>query len=160
MLIRCLQMSVELSLLTFHPHNITLLPLQSTSTLAAGSTEYLDFTMQTFWILDSGVWLDPPVKISSPWHKVIMSARYRGSISPQIPKRILKRKTLVGSDRVKWHTGYMGRTSRWRFVAGGARSSFSHRKPVGMRGMQSGNTVMEGAAVAGQIARKNGKRKR
>lgn len=45
-------------------------------------------------------------------------------------------------------------------MAGGARSSFSHRKPVGMRGMQSGNTVMEGAAVAGQIARKNGKRKR
>lgn len=50
---------------------------------------------------------------------------------------------------------YMGRTPRWRFVASGAHSSCSHRKPVGMRGMQSGNTVMEGAAVAGQIARKN-----
>lgn len=41
------------------------------------------------------------------------------------------------------------------FWASRAHSSSSHRKPVGMRGMQSGNTVMEGAAVAGQIARKS-----
>lgn len=50
---------------------------------------------------------------------------------------------------------YMGRTPRWSFVASRAHSSSSHRKPVGMSGMQSGNTVMEGAAVAGQIAKKN-----
>lgn len=48
----------------------------------------------------------------------------------------------------------VGRTPRWRLLASGARCSSSHRKPVGMRRMQSGNTVMEGAAVAGQIARK------
>jgi len=51
------------------------------------------------------------------------------------------------------HVAYVGRAPRWRFVASGAHSSSSHRKPVGMRGMQSGNTVMEEAAVAGQIAR-------
>ena len=50
---------------------------------------------------------------------------------------------------------YMGRTQRWSFVASTTHSSSSHRKPVGMRGMQSGNTVMEGAAVAGQIAKKS-----
>lgn len=32
--------------------------------------------------------------------------------------------------------------------------SSSHRKRVGMKGMQSGNTLIEGAAVAGQIAKK------
>lgn len=40
-------------------------------------------------------------------------------------------------------------------MASRAHFSSSHRKPVGMRGMQSGNTVMEGAAVAGQIAKKS-----
>ncbi len=40
-------------------------------------------------------------------------------------------------------------------MASRAHSSSSHRKQVGMRGMQSGNTVMEGAAVAGQIAKKS-----
>lgn len=48
----------------------------------------------------------------------------------------------------------VGRSSRWRIVASGARCSSSHRKPVGMRRMHSGNTVMEEAAVAGQIAKK------
>lgn len=38
-------------------------------------------------------------------------------------------------------------------MASRAHSSSSHRKPVGMRGMQSGNTVMEGAADAVQIAK-------
>lgn len=45
-------------------------------------------------------------------------------------------------------------TPRWSFVASGVHSS-SHRKQVGMRGMQSGNAVMEGAAVAGQIAKES-----
>ena len=38
-------------------------------------------------------------------------------------------------------------------MASRAHCSSSHRKQVGMRGMQSGNTVMKGAAVAGQIAK-------
>lgn len=33
----------------------------------------------------------------------------------------------------------------------------SHRKQVGMRGMQSGNTLIEGAAVAGQNAKNSEK---
>lgn len=49
-------------------------------------------------------------------------------------------------------------------MANGVHSSSSHRKQVGMRGMQSGNAVMEGAAVAGQIAkeseRKGGSRRK
>ena len=53
----------------------------------------------------------------------------------------------------KTHMAPMGRTPRWSFVASRAHSSSSHRKPVGMKGMQSGNTVMEGAAVARQIAK-------
>lgn len=40
-------------------------------------------------------------------------------------------------------------------MASRAHGTSSHRKQVGMRGMQSGNTVMEGAAVAGQIAKKS-----
>lgn len=52
----------------------------------------------------------------------------------------------------------MARTPRWSFVASRTHCSSSHRKPVGMRGMQSSNTVMEGAAVAGQIAKKNKKK--
>lgn len=53
----------------------------------------------------------------------------------------------------------MDRTPRWSFVASRAYSSSSHRKPVGMRGMQSGSTVMEGAASDGQIAKKKERRR-
>lgn len=35
-----------------------------------------------------------------------------------------------------------------------SKCSSSHRKQVGMKGMQSGNTLIEGAAVAGQNAKK------
>lgn len=49
----------------------------------------------------------------------------------------------------------MGRSPRCSFVASRAHCSSSHRKQVGMRGMQSGNAVIEGAAVAGQIAKKS-----
>lgn len=36
-----------------------------------------------------------------------------------------------------------------------SKCSSSHRKQVGMKGMQSGNTLIEGAAVAGQNAKKS-----
>lgn len=44
-------------------------------------------------------------------------------------------------------------------MASKAHFSSTHRKPVGMRRMQSGNTLMEGAAVARQIAKKEKKRR-
>lgn len=57
------------------------------------------------------------------------------------------------------HMEYVGRTSRWSFVASRPYSSSSHRKPVGMGGMQSGNTLMEGAALERHIARKHARRR-